>query len=68
MPDFEEPSVLYEESKIGAEVEIQDRSEESLIQSKYMGTDSDRHDMMMLGKKQVLRVCRSAAIRLSGHD
>lgn len=68
MPDFEEPSVLYEESKTRAEVEFQDRSEESLIQSKYMGTDSDRHDMMMLGKKQVLRVCRSAAIRLSGHD
>jgi choline transport protein len=28
----------------------------SIIPEKYHGTDADRHEMTMLGKKQVLRV------------
>lgn len=28
----------------------------NIIPQKYHGTDADRHDMNMLGKKQVLRV------------
>ena len=29
----------------------------SNVPQRYRGTDSDKHDMMVLGKKQVLRVC-----------
>lgn len=28
----------------------------SIVPQKYHGTDADRHEMSMLGKKQVLRV------------
>jgi len=31
--------------------------DDSGIPSKYRGTDADKNDMMILGKKQVLRVC-----------
>lgn len=56
MAEFEDPSLSYEETKYRARVELHDLSEECLIERKYMGTDSDRHDMIMLGRKQVLRV------------
>lgn len=39
------------------EVEEHDLSEGTFIETRYMGTDADRHDMIMLGRKQVLRVC-----------
>ena len=61
MVGLEEPFVLCEESKDRANVELHDLSDESPIESKYMGTDSDRHDMIVLGRKQVLRVCRNTA-------
>lgn len=51
----------FEESKDRANVELHDVGEENPIESKYMGTDSDRHDMIVLGRKQVLRVCRNTA-------
>ena len=53
----------YEETKDRANVESNDLCDESPIESKYMGTDSDRHDMRVLGRKQVLRVCRNTIIR-----
>ena len=49
----------YEETKDRANVELHDLCDESPIESKYMGTDSDRHDMIVLGRKQVLRVRRN---------
>lgn len=55
MARFEEPSVSYEETKDRAKVDLHDLSEGSPIEGKYMGTDSDRHDMIVLGRKQVLR-------------
>ena len=61
MAGYEETPVAYEETKYRAKVELHDLSEESLIERKYMGTDADRHDMIVLGRKQVLRVCRSTA-------
>ena len=63
MAGFEEPSTSFEETKHRAKVESHDLSEESPIKGKYMGTDSDRHDMIVLGRKQVLRVCRNTAMR-----
>lgn len=51
------PYELNGETKARAEVEIYDLSEGSVIDGKYMGTDADRHDMAVLGRKQVLRVC-----------
>ena len=57
MAGFEEPSISYEETKDRVKVELHDLSEGSPIEGKYMGTDSDRHDMKVLGRKQVLRVC-----------
>lgn len=53
----------HEQMKGRAEVELHDFSEESPIEGKYMGTDSDRHDMTVLGRKQVLRVCGSTTMR-----
>ena len=61
MAAFEDPSVAYEETKDRAMVEMHDLSEECLIERKYMGTETDRHDMIVLGRKQVLRVCRNLA-------
>ena len=29
------------------------------VEVKYLGTDADRHDMVVLGRKQVLRVRKS---------
>ena len=58
MAEFEESPMAYEETKYRAKVELHDLSEESFIERKYMGTDTDRHDMIVLGRKQVLRVCR----------
>ena len=63
MAKFEVNPILYEESKDRAKVEMHDLSEDSPIQGKYMGTDSDRHDMYVLGRKQVLRVRISPALR-----
>ena len=57
MAEFEKPPMSYEDSKYRATVELHDLSEESFIERKYMGTDADRHDMIVLGRKQVLRVC-----------
>ena len=59
MARLDDPIALYEETKDRVEVELHDLSEESPIESKYMGTDSDRHDMIVLGRKQVLRVCKN---------
>jgi len=28
-----------------------------IVTSKYRGTDADKHEMLVMGKKQVLRVC-----------
>lgn len=58
MAGLDEPFESYEETKNRAEVELHDLSEGSPIESKYLGTDSDRHDMIVLGRKQVLRVSR----------
>ena len=62
MAGLEDPSVSYEETKYRAKVELHDLSEECLIERKYMGTDSDRHDMVVLGRKQVLRVRKDTLI------
>ena len=61
MAEFEEPPTAYEEKKDRAMVEFHDLSEECLIERKYMGTETDRHDMIVLGRKQVLRVCWNLA-------
>ena len=61
MARFEEPPLSYEVSKNRAKVESHDLSEECLIEPQYMGTDADRHDMIVLGRKQVLRVCTNTA-------
>ena len=63
MAESEEPFESHEETKDRAKVELHDLNEGSLIESKYMGTDSDRHDMMVLGRKQVVRVCRNTVLR-----
>ena len=61
MAKFDDPSVSYGETKYRAKVELHDLGEECLIEPKYMGTDSDRHDMIVLGRKQVLRVRTTTA-------
>lgn len=63
MAGFEEPPMSYEETKDRAKVELRDLSEGSPIEGKYMGTDTDRHDMIVLGRKQVLRVRKNTAMR-----
>ena len=72
MADFENSPMAYEETKYRAQVELHDLSEESFIERKYMGTDADRHDMIVLGRKQVLRVYRNShasqtAMKLGWH-
>ena len=57
MAEFEQRSTSFEKTKDRANVELHVLSEEDVIESKYMGTDADRHDMTVLGRKQVLRVC-----------
>ena len=37
-------------------VELHELQEESPIERRYRGTDADHHDMVVLGRKQVLRV------------
>ena len=37
-------------------VELHELAEDCPIESRYQGTDTDRHDMIVLGRKQVLRV------------
>ncbi len=63
MAELKASSASYEETKDRAKVELHDLSEESPIKGKYMGTDSDRHDMIVLGRKQVLRVRRNTSVR-----
>lgn len=58
MSDSMIPHVSKEETKERVEVELHELNEESPIESKYMGTDADRHDMTVLGRRQVLRVRR----------
>ena len=65
MAKLEGPPMAYEETKYPAKVELHNLSEESLIEHKYMGTDADRYDMTVLGRKQVLRVRRKAAAPLN---
>ena len=48
---------FQDETKERVEVELHELSESCPIETKYMGTDNDRHDMIVLGRKQVLRVC-----------
>lgn len=67
MAEFEKPPAVYGDSKDTKDrtkVELHDLSEECFIETKYMGTDADRHDMIVLGRKQVLRVCTKTALRL----
>lgn len=52
-----ESPVPNHETKERIEVEEHDLSEGTSIEAKYLGTDADRHDMIVLGRKQVLRVC-----------
>ena len=66
MAEFEKPPAVHQDSKDNKDrtkVELHDLSEECFIEVKYMGTDADRHDMVMLGRKQVLRVCTKTARR-----
>ena len=56
MNDSKMPHVLNDETKERIEVEMHELSEGTHIESKYMGTAADRHDMTVLGRKQVLRV------------
>ena len=51
------PHVSGEDTKERVEVELHELNEGSFIESKYMGTSADRHDMTVLGRRQVLRVC-----------
>ena len=44
-------------TKDRADVEPYELSQESAIENRYMGTEMDKHDMLVLGRKQVLRVC-----------
>ena len=64
MAEFGKSPAMYEDSKDTKDrtkVEMHDLSEECFIETKYMGTDADRHDMIVLGRKQVLRVCTKTA-------
>ena len=61
MAEFEKSPAVNEDSKDRVKVELHDLSEESFIERKFMGTDADRHDMIVLGRKQVLRVCTNKA-------
>lgn len=57
MAGQEEPRISNKmETKDRADVEMHELSEESHIEGRYMGTGADRLDMIMLGRKQVLRV------------
>lgn len=56
MSELKIPRVSNEETKERVEVELHELSEGSLVEGKYMGTDADRHDMVVLGRRQVLRV------------
>lgn len=56
-----EYSVHDERTKERINIEEHDLSEGTHIETKYMGTDADRHDMVVLGRKQVLRVCLNLA-------
>ena len=51
------PTFSNDDTKERVEVELHELSEGSLVEGKYMGTDNDRHDMIVLGRRQVLRVC-----------
>ena len=53
------PRISNDDTKERVEVELHELSEGSLVEGKYMGTDNDRHDMVVLGRRQVLRVCGS---------
>ena len=63
MAELKASTVSYEDTKDRAKVELHDLSEGSPIKGKYMGTDSDRHDMIVLGRKQVLRVRKNTIVR-----
>ena len=63
MAEFDQHTTSFEKTKDRANVELHVLSEEDVIENKYMGTDSDRHDMIVLGRKQVLRVCRNLAAK-----
>lgn len=45
------------ETKERIKVEEHDLSEGTFIETRYLGTAADRHDMVVMGRKQVLRVC-----------
>lgn len=51
--DVDTGIVKYEQSRDG--VEAPDARGGVIVESKYIGTDADRHDMAILGRKQVLR-------------
>lgn len=42
-------------------VELHELQEESPIERRYRGTDADHHDMIVLGRRQVLRVSATTA-------
>lgn len=52
----EDSRVSNDETKERIQIEEHDLSEGTYIETKYLGTDADRHDMIVLGRKQVLRV------------
>jgi hypothetical protein len=57
MSSTKEEPVLVTEYPI-EDVQIEDKEpDDGGIPSKYRGTAADKRDMIVLGKKQVLRVC-----------
>ena len=62
MEDPKFAAISNRETKERVEVELHELSEGTHIESKYMGTNADRHDMNVLGRKQVLRVCQRSYV------
>ena len=58
MAEFEKSTIPDGDNKDRAVVETFDLSEGTHIEAKFMGTAEDRHDMIVMGRKQVLRVRR----------
>lgn len=62
MSESKVPRLSNEETRERIEVEIHALGEGGSIESKFMGTEADRHDMTVLGRRQVLRVRRPSWI------
>lgn len=48
--------------------DVETHAMEKRVADKWMGTDSDRRDMMMLGRVQVLRVSSSDPFRIEDSE